>query len=124
MSTKTDFNNWLDRINKTETVSNSIVAFNFGLFETEDNYTIYLIGSGTFDEQDDDWATNVDFEPEDKYFELDSSLVKGKDWQEALEVSEKLVTEYLNSINLKNTIFKNAEAITTGFDDGELVRIK
>ncbi len=124
MSTKTDFNNWLDRINKSETISDKIVAFNFGLFETENGYTIYLIGSETFDEEDDDWATNVDFEPEEKYFELDSSLVKRKDWQEVLEITEKRVKEYLNSESLNNTIFKNAKAITTGFDDGDLLRIK
>jgi hypothetical protein len=124
MPTKANFNNWLNRINQTEAVSDSIIAFNFGLFESENGYTVYLIGSETFDEEDDDWATNVDFEPEEKYFELDSSFVKGKDWQEVLEISEELVKEYLNSESLDNTIFKNAEAITTGFDDGELVRIK
>ncbi|MCC9168995.1 hypothetical protein [Pontibacter harenae] len=124
MSTKTDFTNWLDRINKTETVSDSIVAFNFGLFETESSYTIYLTGSETFDEEDDDWATNVNFEPEDKYFELDPSTMKGKDWEKALEVYEGLVSEYVNSENFNNSIFKNAEAITTGFDDGNLVRVK
>jgi translation elongation factor EF-G len=124
MSTKIDFNNWLNRISKTEAVSDNIIAFNFGLFESENGYTIYLIGSETFDEEDDDWATNVDFEPKEKYFELNASLVKGKDWQKVLEVSEELVKEYLNSESLHNTIFKKAEAITTGFDDGELVRIK
>jgi hypothetical protein len=124
MSIKTNFNNWLNRINRTEAASDSIIAFNFGLFESVNGYTVYLIGSETFDEEDDDWATNVDFEPQEKYFELDSSFVKGKDWQEVLEISEELVKEYLNSESLDNTIFKNAEAITTGFDDGELVRIK
>lgn len=124
MSTKANFSNWLNRINKTEVVSDNIIAFNFGLFESENGYTIYLIGSETFDEEDEDWATNVDFEPKEKYFELDSSWVKGKDWQQVLELSEELVKEYLNSESLDNTIFKNAETITTGFDDGELVRIK
>ncbi|RDV15471.1 hypothetical protein DXT99_08220 [Pontibacter diazotrophicus] len=124
MSTKINFTNWLDRINKTESVSDSIVAFNFGLFETERSYTIYLIGSETFDEDDDDWATNVDFEPEEKYFELEPSTVNGKDWESVLEVSEGLISEYVNSENFNNSIFKNAEAITTGFDDGDLVRVK
>lgn len=123
MSTKTDFHNWLNRINKTEAVSDSIIAFNFGLFESENGNTVYLIGSETFDEEDVDWATNVDFKPIEKYFELDSSLVKGKDWQEVLKVSEELVKNYLNSESLESSIFKNAEAVTTGFDDGELVRI-
>ncbi|MFD1186274.1 hypothetical protein [Pontibacter rugosus] len=124
MSAKADFNNWLDRINKTETVDDRIIALNFGLFEAENGYTLYLTGSECFDEEDDTWATNIDFEPKEKYFVLSSSLVKGKEWQEVLTVSKELVTEYLNAVNLSNTIFKHVKAITIGFDDGNLIRIK
>lgn len=83
-----------------------------------------MVGSEAFDEEDDDWATDVNFEPEEKYFQIDCSVVKGKDWVKVLELSEGLVREYLKSESLNKAIFKNAEAITTGFDDGELVRIK
>ena len=65
---------WLDQMNvETSCLPADIVAFNFGLFETENGYGIYLIGSKSYDEQDDDWACDIDFEPEDKYGSSDIS---------------------------------------------------
>lgn len=124
MTLEIQFNKWLDRLNETEKVNEDIVAFNFGLFETNEGYTIYLIGSKTFDPDDDDWALNIDFEPKDKYLAFDKSLVKTKEWEEIQNVSANLITDYVNSDKFENSILNNATAITTGFDDGDLTRIK
>ena len=124
MTLEIQFNEWLDRLNKTEKVDKTIIAYNFGLFETSEGFTVYLIGSETFDPDDDDWAVNVDFEPKEKYLQLDQGLVKTKEWQKIQDVSTKLVTDYVNSDKFENSILKNAIAITTGFDDGDLIRIK
>jgi len=64
-----EFNNWIEEINMKESSVNGILAFWFGLFETENGYTMYLTGSNEFDEEDDDWACSIDFEPKDKYFD-------------------------------------------------------
>ena len=124
MTLEIQFNEWLDKLNKTEQADNSIIAFNFGLFETHEGFTMYLIGSETFDPDDDDWAVNVDFEPKDKYLTFEKSLIKTKEWKEIQKISTKLITDYVNSEKFKESILKNATAITTGFDDGDLTRIK
>jgi hypothetical protein len=51
MKIKESFYNWLRQLDKSETIPNSIVALNFGIFETTENYKIYLIGSEKYDEE-------------------------------------------------------------------------
>jgi hypothetical protein len=44
---------WLIHLCDTEHPDTSIIAYHFGLFETENGYTIYLIGSKEFDNDDE-----------------------------------------------------------------------
>ncbi|SHI44298.1 hypothetical protein SAMN05444363_0581 [Flavobacterium terrae] len=124
MNLNNQFEEWVKNINSNEKIENNIKAFNFGLFETENGYTMYLIGAKEYKENDDDWATVVDFEPTDKYFEMDKSIIKDKDWKEVLKLSTDLVSDYVKSKGFENSFLKNAEVITVGFDDGDLIRIK
>mgnify|MGYP006198081177 CR=1 FL=1 len=43
------FAEWLDNINEIEKIDNSIIGFNFGLFETTKGFEMYLIGSKKFE---------------------------------------------------------------------------
>jgi hypothetical protein len=124
MTLEQTFEEWLENINQTETVDNSIEGFNFGLIETTNGFEMYLIGSKTFDLDDEDWATNVDFEPKQKYFHFGKEISTDKDWQDILKISEKLILNYVSSNSFKNSIIANAKVITTGFDDGNLTIIK
>ena len=118
------FKDWVEEISANETISSNITAFNFGIFETENGYSLYLIGSENYDENDDDWATEVDFEPSHKYFEIDPLITKGKSWEQVLKLSNDVVSRYVKSDSFKSSILKNAKAITIGFDEGDLIRIK
>lgn len=118
------FHQWLETMNETEQIDQSIVAFNFGLFESEEGFTMYLNGSKIFDKDDDDWATNMDFEPKQKYFSFGNEFLKGKDWQDILRYSEHLVQTYIASEEFKTSIFAQAKGIAVGFDDGNLMIIK
>lgn len=118
------FHEWLETINKIEKIDKSIIAFNFGLFESEEGFTMYLNGSQTFDEDDEDWATNMDFEPKQKYFSFGSEFLKDKNWQDILNYSEHLVQTYIASEEFKTSVFAQAKGIAVGFDDGELTIIK
>jgi len=117
------FHEWVDNINETERIDKSIIAFNFGLFESEEGFTMYLTGSKVFDKNDDDWATNIDFEPKQKYFSFGNEFLKDKDWQDILKYAASLVQSYVKSEDFKTSVFAQAIAITVGFDDGELTII-
>lgn len=118
------FHEWVENINETERIDKSIIAFNFGLFESKEGFTMYLTGSKIFDKDDDDWAANMDFEPKQKYFSFGNEFLKDKDWQDILKYAESLVQSYVKSEDFKTSIFAQTIAITMGFDDGELTIIK
>lgn len=124
MTIEQEFAEWLKNINQIEKVDNSIIGFNFGLFETTNGFGMYLIGSKTFETGNEDWATNVDFEPKQKYFEFGKEFSANKDWQDIHNISEKLIREYVESEKFRTSVFSNAKGITTGFDDGNLIVIK
>ena len=62
----------------------NIIAFNIGLFEVEDGFCAYLVGSPDFDDADDDWATSPSYKPE-FYFSLPRATYEFEDWQACLE---------------------------------------
>ncbi|MGQ7947569.1 hypothetical protein [Flavobacterium sp. WC2509] len=119
--TENIFNDWLDQILKTEKPNADIQAYYFGILETEDGYETYLVGSEEFDEEDEDWACNTDFEPKNKYLTLGQN---GVDWELILADVKKNIENYIQSPNFKNSFLEKAKAIATGFDGGDLFRIK
>lgn len=113
---------WMIRLAEFETPPDDIIAFNFGLFETESGYSIYLIGSKTFASDNDDWATEVDYEPADKYLQINPEETDGLDWTQIIEKTKDAIGIFVASSHFKTSILQNANAITTG--DGDLTRIK
>jgi hypothetical protein len=120
MSFQQDFFKWIHSITATSVVNEKITGFNFGLIETEEQYLMYLIGSEHFDADDDDWATEVNFEPANKYLGFGKTFSQGKEWNEVLEFSKKILTDFIESEAFGNSFLKNAVGVTTGFDDGDL----
>jgi len=109
-------------LHKKKKPSESIVAYNIGLFESEDGYMAYLIGSQEYDESNDDWACNEDFVPRKKYFNLPNS--KDKKWEIILEEVKVFMKEFMKSDSAKESFFSYATAITVGFDEGDLIKVK
>lgn len=122
MSSTDSFQKWIQRISFSESSNESTKAFNFGIIETTNGHSLYLIGAKIFDPDDDDWATTIDFEPSEKYFRLKEEEC-GKNWKEVLDYSVELISNYVKSAMFNESLLKNATAITTGFDDGDLIRI-
>jgi hypothetical protein len=119
------FNNWILDIIKKETPDSSIIAINFGIFESDMGYQLYLAGFKDYDKDNDDWATGLgDFSPDDKYFKLPDNDFKGLKWDSVLTKVTDLIKGFISMDSCKGTFLANAIAITTGFDDGDLIRIK
>jgi hypothetical protein len=118
------FTDWIKRISQSGPPPSDISAFNIGLFESPNGYTAYLIGSTEYDPADDDWACQGDYSPKEKYLELPSGFVHGKDWQEIEERMVKTVNRFLLLTNDSENILTKAPVITIGFDDGTLIRVK
>jgi len=117
------FENWITKININSSLDEEIVAINFGIFESENGYMVYITGSNEYDPDDDDWASEINFEPSQnlKYFNIPSELTKDIHWEEVQSDIESTLKKIIAQ-NKDLNLFKNRR-ITTGFDDGNLVRI-
>lgn len=85
---------WILLISKEDTEINLdiIIAINFGLFETSKGYNVYAIGSKEYDVEDDEWACNEDYVPNNKYCQL--SDMDNLNWEEI----QKEIVEALSQI--------------------------
>lgn len=113
---------WLKLLNSVEVIPDNIMALYFGLYEGETDYIIYLIGSELYDENNDDWACNIDYEPKLNYIPL--CPVQEMSW---LKVEQEVILtleEYLQNIQPNTTSFFMRKIICVGFDDGNLIRIQ
>jgi hypothetical protein len=119
------FNDWLIKIIKTESPDSSIIAINFGIFESDKGFQLYLAGFKEYDKDSDDWATGLgDFSPNDKYFKLPDYDFKGLEWDSVQTKVVDLIKRFLSTDSYKGTFLDNAISITTGFDDGDLMKVK
>lgn len=114
---------WLLEIKSTQEIPKDIVAFNFGIFESEDDYKIYLVGSKSYDADDNDWACNEDFIPNTKYFNIPVELTDGKTWGQVQSLVVETLRKYFVTNKYQRETLGMNTIITTGFDDGDLIRI-
>ncbi len=114
---------WLNRIATVALPDEDIVALNFGIFESSHGYSLYLTGANVYDSDDDDWATKIDFEIDgsDKYLSLSSPAIAGKQWNEVVNTVSVALADLIK-LHPYHPILKD-KIVTTGFDDGDLVRI-
>ena len=115
-----DFFEWLDLILKNE-LNSEIKAINFNLYEDTDNkWSIELVGTFSFDKDNDDWACDVDYEPVDKYLNIEGVDVDPD------KFLNEVITILLDIISLEKVSawLLHTKYITVGFDDGVLEKIR
>lgn len=120
---RTKIEHWIKTINEETGCPTDVIALNFGLFESVNGYGIYLIGSKSYDENDDDWACDIDFEPQNKYLMLTHDNVQNMDWKEIQHEVTNIISKYISDKRNNISLFQN-KIITIGFDDGNLEKIK
>lgn len=117
-----NFVKWLQRVVYKEKPPNGIVAYNVGLFESQNGYSAYLIGSKKYNPRDDDWAANEAWTPKERYFSIPKGIFK--DWKDVQSGVVGALKMFLNSDAGKESFLGKATAVTVGFDDGDLERVK
>ena len=116
---KEEIHTWLDKVEREAIVPAEVIALNFGLYETEKGYCIYLVGAREYDENDDSWAEEVENVPHEFFLEIEAQC----DWQDFQERTAHILTDELNRRNTNPLSPFHNMIITTGFDDGDLIRI-
>ena len=118
MNVYVTFSNWIDK-HLSNDLPNSVVAINFNLYEgSEETYDVQIIGSDSFDEDNDDWACGEIYTTgEDVFFVPRTKHIA--EWEEGLSFITALVEKYLREGKYANKL-KNYEAVGIGFVDGDI----
>jgi hypothetical protein len=112
-----EFNTWADRI-LTRHTSDSVVAYNFNLYEHEKEFAIQLVGTRSFDLRNQDWACDEVFSSGEDLFYLPHRLV-GAGWKNGLEAAKALVKNYLQH-GSQAVFLKASRGVGVGFVDGDI----
>ncbi|MCD8386222.1 MAG: hypothetical protein LUD17_04940 [Bacteroidales bacterium] len=116
---------WLERVEEAtqkEEVE-GISAYNVGLFESEDGYCAYLMGAKEYDPDDSDWACEEDYTPEERYLPISAALTEGVEWEAFLNQMVEVLKDIMPGLSASEDSMWHGRVITTGFDDGDLLRI-
>ena len=113
---------WFFKLCDTEKPRNDVIAYNFGLFETDNCYAIHLIDSN---EMDDLAAarkegTGTFF----NYYPLSKNEYEALEWKQVLNKIKSQLEEFVNTEKFKNSSLAKAKTITMRFDDGDLLGLK
>ncbi|TDE27064.1 hypothetical protein E0I61_15570 [Flavobacterium ranwuense] len=123
-SMKEEIINWINNIHQIDGIPpKEVIAFNFGIYEDETGYKMYLVGGFEYDENNDDWAS-IELPKElHRYLNLPVKL-QSETWDFILDYCANTLIELETEGKLNNPLLQNAIAITTGFDDGDLIKIR
>jgi len=105
----------------TRSRQRQVVAFNIGLFETAGGYAPYLIGADRYDANDPDWACAESFTPSERYFAISAATFTH--WEQVHQAVVDATRAFLQSPDGARSYLAAAEAVTVGFDDGDLERV-
>ena len=98
--------------------STPVVAYNFNLYEHEDEFAIQLVGTGSFDLSDEDWACDETFSSGEDLFYLPHTVF-GDQWQIGLEMANSLVKNYLQHGKYA-ALMKATRGVGVGFVSGNI----
>lgn len=110
-----DFEKWLDSVLAGGLPDNS-VGIGFNLYEDGGGmWSVQLIASDYFDEDDPDWMCSEVFTTGENIFTWNEQT----DWENALEKGISLVREYLEKGKFSNML-KRFSGVGIGFVDGDI----
>ena len=117
------FNDWITNMNGELDDRSDVVALNFGIIETPNSHSVYLIGSSKYDEHDDYWACDEDFVAKDKYFEFKQNEIAGKNGEQIESLVGELIRNFISTSSFGESILNQVQTLTYGFDEGTLTKI-
>ena len=113
------FKEWLDNLLENNDMPENTKAFNFNLYEEDDDvYSIQLIASDRFDHDDDDWACCEIWSSEEDIFFVDVSDEDDKSRQAFQKFITGIVLHYIRLSAYGDVI--SFVPVGIGFVDGDL----
>ena len=112
------FEKWVDETLSAE-LSDEIVAFCFNLYDDGDgNWSAEIIGAGSFDEENSDWACDEVFSSRKTPLRWKSN----KSWEKVLSSFQSVLNTYLKQGKHARLLLEK-KGLGFGFVDGDLVLV-
>lgn len=110
-----DIEKWIDNIFES-TIPDEVIAIAFNLYEDGDNqWSIEMIGSSSFDVENSDWACDEVFDTRDNL----QSWVQDTTWEEILQEVIDKIQKYIEAGKYAEQI-KSYAGVGVGFVDGDI----
>ena len=113
-----EFSEWIDRVIQNGFPQNA-KALCFNLYENDVYYSVQLVASSYYDENDSDWPCHEVFSTGEDLFQL-KRTEEICDWVNGLEIAADIVYDYLRDGTNKDKL-TSFEAVAIGFVDGDLI---
>lgn len=114
-SKHTVFADWLD--SEIKNLKEKAVAYNFNIYEDKDCFSAELVATGSYDENNEDWATDELYASRNDGKEF---AFQAKDCDDALKIVEEFIKDYLQNGKHAKAL-KDSAAVGLGFVDGDLI---
>ncbi|MFD2161507.1 hypothetical protein ACFSJU_03830 [Paradesertivirga mongoliensis] len=114
---KSDFDNlddWLTNICENEPPTKPVKNYNFGLFESPDEHTIFFVGLNKYTNENSS-STRVDYEPENMYFVLPKTEYSNLSVEQVKQRLTMQLKEFVNTTKFKSSYLAEADSVTTDF---------
>lgn len=103
----------------TEKADSSVTAYQFGLFQSGDSYTVSLVGIKEYS-NDPNTVRRIVFEPAEMYYPLPDSAFKGLSWKEANDKLTVQLKEFTATARFRGSFFAKAQSITTDYNGAKI----
>jgi shikimate kinase len=109
------FERWIENILNQE-LSTDIIAINFNLYEEEnDVWSLELVGTASFDTDDDDWACDETFDTRETPLRWEEKAT----WEDILVHISSIIIKYLEKGQYAEKL-KTYQGVGIGFVDGDI----
>lgn len=113
-----EYEKWINTALSAE-LPDGIQAFCFNLYDDGDgNWSAEIIGAGSFDKDDSDWACDEVFDNRKNPFKWESN----RSWEKQLSTFQSVLEKYLKKGKYA-TLLKEKKGLGFGFTDGDLILI-
>jgi hypothetical protein len=114
---------WLVNICESDQPRKPISIYQVGLFESENDFTLFLVGINKYNEGQNRSVTHIEFQPINMYFKLPQQYFKNLDRKEVIKQLTEQLKEFTNTAKFKTSFLAQANKIvfTT---NGEVIWVK
>jgi len=102
---------WLVNICDKDKLQKPIEKYRFGLFESPNDYTLFLVGVNTYDEGKNRSSTRIEFEPTNMYFKLPKSYYENLNRDQLLDKLTSQLKNFANTRKFKASFFTKATIV-------------